>query len=329
MVRFAVLGCGRIGRMHARNIVGNARATLALCYDVSAVAASGMAEELGCKVAASTEAILGDPGIDAIFVASSTATHVDLIEAGVKAKKAVFSEKPVDLDIRRADACWKEIAALSPLVLIGFNRRFDPEFRALKARVDVGAIGKVEQVVITNRDPAMPPPGYARSSGGLFRDFTMHDFDMARYLCGEIAEVTAIGGILVDPAIADEGDIDSAMVLLRAANGALIHINNSRRCVYGYDQRIEVFGERGLLQAGNRHLTTVEQWTANGTRTLDPIQPNFQARYDQSYKAELDHFIDCVIDRRQPLSGFAEGREALRLADAAVESMASGTTVRL
>lgn len=329
MVGFAVLGCGRIGKMHARNVAAHPRARLVTVYDVARPAADAVGAELGAKVAGSVDEALATPGVDAVFIASSTDTHVDLLTRAAKAGKAVLCEKPIDLDIGRVEACWKEIGGLNPVVMLGFNRRFDPSFKALRDRLQAGEIGKVEQVVITSRDPGPPPVAYVKVSGGLFRDMTIHDFDMARYLVGDILEVQAMGANLVDPAIQDAGDIDAAMVVMRAANGAMVHINNSRRCAYGYDQRIEAFGERGMLQAGNRRPTTVEAWNAERTEAKDPVLNFFIERYTEAYLAEIDHFVDCVEKGTKPLAGFAEGREALRLADAAVESLKSGRVVRL
>ena len=329
MVGFALFGCGRIGRMHARNVAGHPRSRLVACYDRVGDAAAEVAAQHGAEAVPSVEAALGHPDVEAVLIASTTDTHVDLITAAAKAGKPVLCEKPVDLDIARVDACWAEIAGLDPLVMIGFNRRFDPEFKAVRDRVLAGEIGVVEQVVITSRDPAPPPPGFLEGSGGLFRDLTIHDLDMACYLVGRIVEVYAAGANLVDPAIGEAGDIDTAMIVMRAASGALIHINNSRRCVYGYDQRLEVFGSAGMLQAHNRHLTTVESWTADRTRARDPVHEFFISRYAEAYVAEIDHFIDCVTRREAPLAGFAEGREALRLADAALTSLRTGAAVRL
>ncbi len=329
MVGFAVLGCGRIGRMHARNIKAHPRAELVAVYDVVSGAAGETAAELGAKVVVSVDAALAEPGVDAVFVASSTDTHVDLITRGVKAGKAVLCEKPIDLDIARVEACWAEIGSLDPLVMIGFNRRFDPSFKALRDRLVAGEIGKLEQVVITSRDPAPAPAEYLKASGGLFRDMTIHDFDMARYLAGDIVEVQAMGANLIDPGIQTIGDVDAAMVTLRAASGALVHINNSRRCAYGYDQRIEAFGEKGMLQAHNRHPTTITAWSAERTGAGDPVLNFFIERYREAYDAEIDHFVDCFEQGARPLAGFAEGREALRLADAALESARTGRVVRL
>ncbi len=329
MIGFGVIGCGRIGKVHAANIAAHPGAELVACHDVIEAASAAMAVALGARQARSVDDMLADPRVQAVFVTSITATHVDLITRAARAGKAVFCEKPIDLDIARVEACWAEIGPLNPLVMLGFNRRFDPSFRALRGRVLAGEIGGVEQVVITSRDPSPPPAHYVAVSGGLFRDMTIHDLDMARYLAGDIVAVQAMGANLIDPAIGAQGDIDAAMLILRAASGALIHINNSRRCAYGYDQRIEVFGATGMLQAHNRHLTTIESWGAERTHAMDPVQDFFIARYAEAYRAELDHFIACMETGAAPLSGFAEGREALRLADAALESAATGRAVRL
>jgi myo-inositol 2-dehydrogenase/D-chiro-inositol 1-dehydrogenase len=264
-----------------------------------------------------------------VLIATSTDTHVPLIIAAAKAGKAVLCEKPIDLDLKRAETCGAEIAPLKATVMIGFNRRYDPSFRAVHERLQAGEIGTLEQLVITSRDPAPPPISYIKVSGGIFRDMTIHDFDLARYFAGDIESVFAYGANLIDPDIREAGDIDAAMVVLRAKSGALVHINNSRRCAYGYDQRIEAFGEKGMLQAQNRHLTTIESWGAARTRAQDPVQDFFIARYAEAYVAELDHFVSCVETSAAPLAGFAEGREALRLAEAAAESARTGRAVRI
>lgn len=329
MIGMGLLGCGRIGRVHARNIAAHPRARLVAAFDPASAPAEAVAAEHGADAAGSVDAVLADEAVNAVLIASSTDTHVDLIARAVQAGKAVWCEKPIDLDLGRVDACWSQIGHLRPLVMLGFNRRFDPSFRALRDRLAGGEIGRLEQVVITSRDPAPPPASYVAVSGGLFRDMTIHDFDMARFLAGDIVEVQAMGANLIDPAIREAGDIDAAMVVMRSEAGALVHINNSRRCAYGYDQRIEAFGERGMLQAHNRHLTTVERWAAAETRAMDPVQDFFIARYAEAYAAELDHFVGCVETGAAPLAGFAEGREALRLANAAAESARTGRVVRV
>jgi myo-inositol 2-dehydrogenase/D-chiro-inositol 1-dehydrogenase len=329
MVRFAVLGCGRIGRMHAQNLARHPSVELVSVFDVVASVAQEIAGQLGVRAAASVEEVLADASVEAVLIASPTDTHVPLLIAAVKAGKAVLCEKPIDLDMARVQSCWKEIAPFNPTVMIGFNRRFDPSFKAVRDRIAAGEIGKPELVLISSRDPGPPPISYVKVSGGLFRDMTIHDFDMARYLVGDIVEVQATAGNLVDPAIREAGDVDTAMVTMRAASGALVHINNSRRCAYGYDQRIEAFGELGMLQAGNRTATTVEASNASHTGAGDVVLNFFIQRYQEAYAAEVEHFVACVREKKQPIAGFAEGVEALRLAEAALESLRTGQTVRV
>src|SRR5579862_5073372 len=329
MLGMAVLGCGRIGRLHARNLARHARVRLAAVYDVAPQAAQQCATELGVRAARSLEEIWSDREVRAVLIATSTDTHVALIGAAVKAGKAVLCEKPVDLDLERAQDCWRAIAADRPTVMLGFNRRFDPSFRALRERLARGEIGRLELAVITSRDPAPPPPDYIKVSGGLFRDMTIHDFDMARHLAGDIAEVHALGAGLVDPQIAELGDIDTCTVSLRAKSGALVQISNSRRCAYGYDQRIEVFGALGMLQAGNRHATSVEAWSAERTGARDRVLDFFIERYREAYRAELDAFLTAVEDGIAPRPDFSDGLEALHLATAASESLRTGRVVAL
>ncbi len=329
MPRFALFGCGRIGRMHAANLARHPRTELAAVFDVAADAAKEVAEATGAKVAATVDEIMDDDGIEAVLIASSTDTHVDLLTRAAKAGKAILCEKPIDLDLARVEACWTEIGPLDPLVMIGFNRRFDPSFRALRDRIQEGKIGKLEQLTITSRDPGPPPAAYIKVSGGLFRDMTIHDFDIARFIAGDVVAVHAVGANLVAPEIKALGDIDAAMITMEAASGALIHINNSRRATYGYDQRIEAFGELGMLQAGNQRETSLAFSGEGATEAKDPVMPFFIERYTPAYIAEIDHFVDCAEGGTPPCVDFSDGREALRLADAAYESMASGKTVRL
>ena len=329
MVGFAVLGCGRIGRMHANNLAHRADAELICVYDVQAEYAAQVAAALDVRQADSVDHALADPAVEAVLIASSTDTHVELIIASIRAGKAVLCEKPIDLDLARAERCWAEIAPLQPTVMIGFNRRFDPSFAALRRRVQAGEIGSVEQVVITSRDPTPPPAAYVRVSGGLLRDMTIHDLDTARTLVGDIVEVSAFGACLISPAIGEAGDVDTAMVTLRAASGALVHINNSRRCAYGYDQRIEAFGAGGMLQAHNRHGTTVAAWSGAYAGAPAPALSFFVQRYADAYAAEVAHLIDCVRTGSAPTSDFQDGLQAMRLADAATESLRQGRPVRL
>jgi myo-inositol 2-dehydrogenase/D-chiro-inositol 1-dehydrogenase len=293
-------------------------------FDVASDVARQTASELGVKAAGSVDEVLSDGGVRAVLIASPTDTHVSLIGAAVKAGKAVLCEKPIDLDLERARAGWREIAAQRPLVMLGFNRRFDPSFRTLRDRLHSGEIGKLELAVITSRDPAPPSAAYIKASGGLMRDMTIHDFDMARYLAGEIVEVHAFGANVVDPEIGRLGDIDTCIISLKAKSGALLQINNSRRCAYGYDQRIEVFGSGGMLQAGNQRATTVESWSSERTEGRDVLLNFFIERYRQAYDLEVDAFVSA-LESASPMSpGYEDGIAALSLANAAEQSLRSG-----
>jgi myo-inositol 2-dehydrogenase/D-chiro-inositol 1-dehydrogenase len=329
MLGVAVLGCGRIGRIHARNLARHPRARLVSLFDLANDVALEAASELGVKRAASLEEVWADRAVEAVLIATPTDTHVPLITAAVKAGKAVFCEKPIDVDLERARSCWREVAPHRPRLMMGFNRRFDPSFRALRERLQRGEIGRLELAVITSRDPAPPPLAYIKSSGGLLRDMTIHDFDMARYLAGDITQVQAFGANLVDPKIAKLGDIDTCTVSLRAKSGALLQINNSRRCAYGYDQRIEAFGAAGMLQAGNQRATSVEHWRAEYTAAHDPVLSFFIERYLEAYRAELDAFVAALCEGSAMKPDFSDGLEALRLAVAAEDSLRTHQVVDL
>jgi myo-inositol 2-dehydrogenase / D-chiro-inositol 1-dehydrogenase len=329
MLRFGLFGAGRIGHVHAASLAAHPQTELAVVHDPVEAAALEVATRYGAAPTRDAEAILGDDSIGAVVIASPTATHVDLLTAAVRAGKAVLCEKPIDLDLARVDACWEDIKDLESTVLVGFNRRFDPTFAEIRDRIAAGEIGRLEQLIITSRDPAPAPAAYIASSGGLFRDMTIHDFDMARFLVGEMVEVQATGANLIEPYIAEAGDIDSAVVVLRGAGGELCQIVNSRRCSFGYDQRLEAFGAEGMLTAGNQVATSVRRSGAGGTETASPYLDFFLDRYTPAYRAELDHLVSCVERGKPPSPGFADGRAALVLADAANESMQTGRAVRV
>jgi myo-inositol 2-dehydrogenase / D-chiro-inositol 1-dehydrogenase len=329
LIRFALFGCGRIGRVHADSIDVHPRAELAWVYDPIESAALEVAERYSAATAPTVDAALDDPGVDAVVIASATPTHVDLLTRSVRAGKAVLCEKPIDLDLARVDRCWTEIAALNPTVLVGFNRRFDPSFREVRDRIAAGEIGGLEQLTIVSRDPAPAPREYLAASGGLFRDMTIHDFDLARFFLGEVVEVYATGANVVIDYIAELGDIDSAVVVLRGADGTLCHITNSRHSAFGYDQRLEAFGSDGMLSVGNQHPSSVRLSNANQTEAAREYLNFFLDRYTPAYRAELDHLISAIEHDGQPSPGFADGREALALADAALESLGTAQMVRL
>ncbi|MBA3517317.1 MAG: inositol 2-dehydrogenase [Rhizobiales bacterium] len=328
MLRFGLLGAGRIGQIHGRNIAAAADARLLAIADVDRKAAAALAESTGAEVR-DAEAIIAAGDIDAILIGTPTDTHADLIEAGARAGKAVFCEKPVDLASSRVESCLKVVEAAGIPLMIGFNRRFDPNFAALQARVASGAVGSVEIVTVISRDPGPPPISYIGRSGGLYRDMMIHDFDIMRFMLGEEpVELHAYGSALVDPAIGEAGDVDTAVVMLRTESGKLGQISNSRRAAYGYDQRIEVHGSEGLARADNVHESTVEIAGKLGF-SKDPVLNFFLERYAEAYRRELAAFIEAVSTGRPPSPSGQDGLSAQRLADAATQSRETGRPVQI
>ncbi len=324
-LQVGLIGAGRIGRLHAHNIAAEPRCRLAAVADPLPEAAERLAGACGAAVRTPAE-ILDDEAIGAILIASPTDTHAELIEAGVRAGKAVFCEKPVDLALTRARACLRAVAETEGAqpVMIGFNRRFDPHFAALKAAFDAGEIGRGTLLSIVSFDPAPPPPAYVRSSGGLFRDMSIHDFDIACWIFGALPEsVSATGSCLVDPAIGAEGDIDTAVITLRLADGRIATIRNSRRASYGYDQRLELLGEGGLLAVENVPENMLRK---AGTQGVVGARPEhfFLERYHRSYAIAWERFVDSVLqDTPVPVS-LADGVNALAIAEAAACALETG-----
>jgi myo-inositol 2-dehydrogenase/D-chiro-inositol 1-dehydrogenase len=283
----------------------------------------------GATATESAEQVLEDGGLDGVVICSPTPTHVDLILSAAERDVAVLCEKPVDLDLERARDCQRAVAGAAQPIMIGFNRRFDPSFAAVRRRVGAGEIGQLEQLAITSRDPAPPPEAYIRTSGGIFRDMTIHDFDMARFFLPEIVQVTAHGSNLFSSEIRDAGDYDSAVVVLAGAGGEQVTITNSRHSAYGYDQRLEVFGSDGMLSAGNFRPTSVRSYSSAGTEQADAYEPFFLERYAAAYRAELEHFLHSVREGTVSSPGIDDGVAALELAEAAAESAATGRTVTM
>lgn len=328
MLNIALLGAGRIGQVHAKTMVLNADSRLVAVADAHAPLAEKLASELGIE-ARSVDDILADDSVDAVLIASSTDTHSDLITRATAAGKAVFCEKPVDLSLERALATLKTAEATSKPVMIGFNRRFDPNFSALKAAFDNGEIGAGELLSITSFDPAPPPVSYIEVSGGLFRDMMIHDFDMACWLFGGApARVTATGAAIVDPQIGAAGDVDTAAVTMQWADGRIAVIKNSRRAGYGYDQRIELLGAQGLLSARNVLQNTVEKITAEGAMSAKPVY-FFLERYLRAYELEWTAFIDALKSGGTMPVSLREGVAALACAEAATRSAQTGQTVAI
>ncbi|KKB13046.1 inositol 2-dehydrogenase [Devosia geojensis] len=327
-IRFGLLGAGRIGKVHARAVTGNPKARLVAVADAFPKAADDIAAAYGCDVRTIDE-ILASSDIDAVVICTPTDTHADLIEAFSKAGKAIFCEKPVDLDVARVRACLKTVEQTGATLMVGFNRRFDPHFQAVRAAIDAGDIGEVEMVTIVSRDPGPPPVDYIKRSGGIFRDMTIHDFDMARFLLGEeIETVSAAASVLVDKAIGGAGDYDSASVILTTASGRHATISNSRRATYGYDQRIEVLGSKGSAAAENQRPVSIEIATAAGY-TRPPLHDFFMTRYTEAYANEIKAFIDAVESKSKPTPSGQDGLAALVLAEAALKSVKEGRAVKV
>jgi myo-inositol 2-dehydrogenase/D-chiro-inositol 1-dehydrogenase len=325
---FALLGAGRIGKVHARAIAGDPRAKLIAVADAIAPAAQSLSQSANCDVR-SIDEILESADVDAVVICTPTNTHADLIERFVRNGKAVFCEKPIDLDVARAKACIEVVKETNGKVMLGFNRRFDPHFQAVRKTIDDGQIGNVEMITITSRDPGAPPPEYIKVSGGIFRDMTIHDFDMARFLLGEeITSISASGSVLVDPKIGELGDYDSASIILTTASGKQAMISNSRRATYGYDQRIEVHGSLGSVSAENQRPVSIEVATASGY-LRPPLHDFFMTRYIAAYAAEIAAFIDAIENGAAISPSAEDGLRALELADAALTSAKEKRVVTL
>ncbi len=327
----AVLGAGRIGQVHARTIAHRIpTARVVGVADPRIEAARALAEELSIpRVSERPEDLIHDPEIRAVLVCSSSDTHAELVIEAARAGKAVFCEKPLDLDLARIDQVLAEVERAGTPLMLGFNRRFDPDFARLRALVAEGAVGRPEMLRITSRDPAPPPAEYAAVSGGMFLDMTIHDFDMARFVMGvEVVELHAMAAVLVDPAIGEAGDVDSAVISLRFADGSLGVIENSRRAVYGYDQRVEVLGSAGRV--GNRNIAadTVQLADAHGLH--DPLPLDFfMQRYTAAYAAEIEAFVEAVRAGSEPPVGGVDGRSAVVLGLAAKRSLERGRPVEI
>jgi myo-inositol 2-dehydrogenase/D-chiro-inositol 1-dehydrogenase len=329
MFQIAVLGAGRIGQVHAHNVAAHAELRLKYVFDPRSASARDLAQRTGAAVAQDLEQVLADGSVDGVIIASPTDAHLDQCVRAVAASKAVLCEKPLDMDLQRARRCRDQLSGDGVRLMLGFNRRFDPHFATLKRRLDAGDAGALETLHIISHDPAPPPLSYIRGSGGMFKDMSIHDFDMARWLLGEEpVEVFVHASCLVDPAIAAAGDVDTAKTLLRTAGGKICLISNSRRSGYGYDQRIEAFGSRGQLRADNVLESSVSAWGETGMAS-SALQNIFLQRYAEAYRRELDHFVAIMRGDAAPSVGYQDGVAALALAEAAQASARSGKVVAL
>jgi len=330
-LRFGVIGAGRIGKIHAENLAARIPGVeVVVIADVNLVAARELATRLHIPtIHEDYHAILTDPTIDAVAICSSTDTHAQIVIEAAQARKHIFCEKPIDLDLVRIDAALDAVKQAGVKLQIGFNRRFDPNFRKVRQMVAEGKIGELHIIRITSRDPAPPPLSYVKVSGGMFLDMTIHDFDMARFLMGEdVDEVYAAGGVLVDPAIGEAGDVDTALITLRFQSGALGAIDNSRKAVYGYDQRVEVFGSEGMVVVSNNLPNSAVVSTAQAVTGSLPLF-FFVERYTESYIAEMKAFVEAVLqDTTPPVTGL-DGRKPVAMGYAAAKSCRENRPVKL
>jgi myo-inositol 2-dehydrogenase/D-chiro-inositol 1-dehydrogenase len=328
MIEVALFGAGRIGKIHAANLAAQPGVRFKYVVDVNAEAAAAVAARHGGS-AAGVETALADPAIQAVVIASSTDTHSELILRAAQAGKAIFCEKPVDLTLARAAECAAAVAQARVPCMIGFQRRYDPTFMAVKERILAGDIGTPEMLVVTSRDPGAPPVSYLKSSGGIFKDMLIHDFDIFRWILDdEAASIHASGSCLTDPAIREAGDIDCTAVTIRTRKGRLCQINTSRRAAYGYDQRFEVLGSTGMLQAGNHTPTAVSLHTAQHV-SHDKPEHFFLERYRLAYANEMAHFFDALSTGAALRTTVEDGLKALELAEAASISYREGRVVNL
>ena len=329
MTKFALFGAGLIGRIHGSNIATHPRAELQYVYDINTAAAEQLASRLGAKVASSPEEIWEADDVDAVLIASSTNTHADLLSRAIQAHKPAYCEKPIDLNIDRVKAVVQEAYQANLPILIGFSRRFDPNHLGVREAIEEGKIGKVEMMHLTSRAQEPPPISYVKVSGGQFRDQTIHFFDLACWLAGEApVEVYAAGSVLVDPAIGEAGDVDTSMLILKMPNGALCHIDNSRRTNYGYDERIEVFGSEGMVQSNRKPTREVALYT--GTKVIsDGLHPGWFERFESSFALALDAFISGLEGKEIAYPSLMDGLRAQIIAEAAVESLHTNQPVKI
>jgi len=331
MINIALFGLGRIGSMHAQNIFLNNKCSLQYVFDIDQVLAKKIAKKFNSISIKNTRIAYTDKKVDVIFITTPTSTHIKYIMEAVKFKKTIFCEKPLDLNIKKINQCKKFIKKYNPKIQVGFNRRYDPGHYALKKSIQIGEIGKLEKIIITSRDPAPPSMAYLKVSGGIFRDMTIHDFDLIRFYLGndEVKEIFATTTNVSDLRIKKINDYELAMCLIKSEKGVICMINNSRHCSYGYDQRVEVFGSKGMVISGNRRDYASEKFLGSKTAIKRPLLNFFIDRYEKAYQLQLNDLVYLVQKRKNPRASFEEGRKAIIIANAAYKSLKLNKVVKI
>lgn len=330
-INIAVIGAGRIGKLHSENLASLVTgAQLTAIADIDLDAAQETAKRLDIPKAVSDYLeLIDDPDIEAIVICSPTDTHAQIIQKAAAAGKHIFCEKPIDHDLSKVDKALKVVEKEGVKLMVGFNRRFDPNFRKVRNMIAEGKIGEPHILHIISRDPAPPPMEYLKGSGGIFLDMTIHDFDMARYLmASEVSEIYVAGAVRVDPKIGEIGDLDTVIITLRFVNGAIGTIDNSREAVYGYDQRVEVFGSKGMVTACNPVSDTHVYSNQEGIHSALPLY-FFLERYSASYMIEMQEFIECIQNNTPPPVSGLDGRIPVVMGLAAKKSFQENRPVQL
>tara|TARA_X000000368_G_scaffold405530_1_gene382738 strand:+ start:774 stop:1790 length:1017 start_codon:yes stop_codon:yes gene_type:complete len=325
IVNVALFGLGRIGQMHAENLILHPKFNLIYVYDINKKLSKKMSNKFKCVNIKNPDIAMKDKKVDIIFIATSTSTHLKFITNAVKNKKIVFCEKPLDLNLKKIEKCRNIIKIYNPKIQIGFNRRYDPGHNLLKKNLLKGKIGKLEKIIITSRDPAPPSLNYLKTSGGIFKDMMIHDFDLARYYAGkdEFVSVFAMGSNLHDKKFNKVKDFELASCVLKTKKGIQCVITNSRHCSFGYDQRVELFGTKGMLISDNKRKTETTIYSGNSTNNKSKLLNFFIERYSEAYKLQLNDLFMMYSKKVKPLANFEDGRKSLALAQKAIESVKS------
>jgi myo-inositol 2-dehydrogenase/D-chiro-inositol 1-dehydrogenase len=330
MINVALFGFGRIGQMHAENLNKNKEIKLLYVYEKIDQLSNKAKKLYGCKIEKNYNKIFNDKKVDIVFISSPTNTHIKFIEEGMKRKKTIFCEKPLDLNINKIIKILRKIKKIKPKIQLGFNRRYDPGHFSLKKDLDKNKIGKLEKIIITSRDPAPPGISYLKSSGGIFRDMMIHDFDLCRYYLknDDISEISSSTSSF-DPLYKKIKDHELATVIMKSKKGVLCVITNSRHCSFGYDQRVELFGEKGMLFSGNQKNTATEIFNSNQSHSQKPFLNFFIERYKEAYNLQLNELIALHKKNFKPRSTFQDGYFALKIANAAYQSLNQKKVIKL